>query len=184
MNSNDYEIFTQNVIQELRDVENVTVYHLKEYIGRISQRKIKVDVSFETSVIGSSILVLVECKYYKNVVDVGEVEEFHSKLDDIGAHKGIVITTQGFQEGAIKTAKGRGIALATLNPELANHGLCYISKSYNPNNKKNYEETIFRGNFKPWDNYEGKSSDIGYQIDNAERMVNILKLSVMNELRR
>lgn len=182
MYSEDYEIFTKDVIQELMSAESVKVYHLKEYIGRISQRKIKTDVSFETSVLGSTILVLVECKYYKKVIDVSEVEEFHSKLDDIGAHKGIVITTIGFKDGAIKTAKGRGIALAILNPELSNKCLQYITKSYKQNDIRNNRFILFQGNFKPWGRFNDKRYEAGFQFNNAERMLNILRLSMFDEI--
>jgi hypothetical protein len=68
----------------------------------------------------------VECKHYKKKVPVDDVEEFHSKIDDIGAHKGIVITTVGFQVGAIKTAKARGIALALLTTEAQPGEIPYI----------------------------------------------------------
>jgi hypothetical protein len=110
--SQDYESFVQRIIESLVGVD---VFHEKEYEGRITGRKIKVDVSFVLSIAGgASLLVLVECKHYSHGVPVDDVEEFHSKLDDIGAQKGILITTVGFQEGAVKAAQGRRIALALL----------------------------------------------------------------------
>lgn len=109
-----YVVFTQLVIEEL---VGVTVHHHRVFKGRISQRDIKIDVSFNYSVAGSNLLFLVECKCYNHSVPVDDVEEFHSKIDDIGAHKGIMISTIGFQEGAIKAATGRGIALALLTKD-------------------------------------------------------------------
>jgi len=110
--SQDYESFVQRVVESLVGVD---VFHGKEYEGRITGRKIKVDVSFVLSIAGgASLLVLVECKHYGHRVPVDDVEEFHSKLDDIGAQKGILVTTIGFQEGAVKAARGRRIALALL----------------------------------------------------------------------
>lgn len=110
--SQDYESFVQRVIESLVSVD---VFHGKEYEGRITGRKIKVDVSFVLRIAGgASLLVLVECKHYGHRVPVDDVEEFHSKLDDIGAQKGILVTTVGFQEGAVKAARGRRIALALL----------------------------------------------------------------------
>lgn len=59
-----------------------------------------------------------ECKNYPNhPVTVDEVEEFHSKLTQVGAHKGTVVTRFGFQAGAIAFAKSRGIGLMTLNKQ-------------------------------------------------------------------
>ncbi len=109
--SDAYEEFVQQVMAALTGAQ---VHHKKPYVGRISHREIVVDVSFETSVAGARLLCLVECKCYAHAVSVDEVEEFHSKLDDIGAHKGIMVTTIGYQEGAVKVAEGRGIALAVL----------------------------------------------------------------------
>ena len=95
----------------------------------MSQREIKVDVSFNYDIAGANLLFLVECKCYSHKVPVDDVEEFHSKLDDIGAHKGILITTRGFQDGAIKTARGRGIALAMLTTEHQPGELKYVVNS-------------------------------------------------------
>jgi hypothetical protein len=95
--SDSYEQFTQQVISSL---VGVTVHHQRVYTGRVSQRDIKVDVSFNYQIAGADLLFLVECKCYAHSVPVDDVEEFHSKIDDIGAHKEIMVTTVGFQEGA------------------------------------------------------------------------------------
>jgi hypothetical protein len=66
----------------------VDVFHGKSYEGRITGRKIKVDVSFTLSIAGGAkLLVIVECKNYNHRVPVDDVEELHSKIDDIGAQK-------------------------------------------------------------------------------------------------
>jgi len=124
--SENYETFVKCVFERLVGVE---VHHQREYIGRVSRRKIIVDVSFEYDVAGAKLLFLVECKHHARKVSVEDVEEFHSKFDDIGAHKGIVVTTVGFQSGAVKTAVGRGIALAVLTEEAEREGLIYIANS-------------------------------------------------------
>jgi predicted helicase len=94
------------------------VFEGRACVGRISGRNIKVNVSFVLSIAGGAdVLVLVECKNYKSKVPVDDVEEFHSKLDDIDAQKGILITTIGFQSGAVKAAKCSRIALALLSKE-------------------------------------------------------------------
>lgn len=122
--SHDYETFVQRVVASLVGVE---VFQRKVYQGRITSRKINVDVSFVLKIAGGAdLLVLVECKHYGHRVPVDDVEEFHSKLDDIGAHKGILITTVGFQEGAIKAAIGRRIALALLTPEPQHGEIQYV----------------------------------------------------------
>jgi restriction system protein len=114
MKSAEYEDFIYGVCQALGEEGGATVHRDRAYTGRISGREIKVEVSFEAQLLGARILGLVECKCYKSRVEVSDVEEFHSKGDDIGAHKGIMFTTVGYEAGAVKVAKGRGIALFIL----------------------------------------------------------------------
>jgi hypothetical protein len=126
----DYEQFVRQVVESLVGVE---VFQGKEYEGRITGRKIKVDVSFLLSVAGgANLLIIVECKHYRHRVPVDDVEEFHSKLDDIGAQKGILVTTVGFQDGAIKAARGRRIALARLTTESQPGEIQYIANHARP----------------------------------------------------
>jgi hypothetical protein len=125
--SEEYESFVSQVIASLVGFQ---VFEGRTYVGRISGRNIKVDVSFVLNVAGGAdVLVLVECKHYKSKVPVDDVEEFHSKIDDIGAHKGILITTIGFQSGALKAAKGRRIALALLTKEPQPGEIRYVMAS-------------------------------------------------------
>lgn len=66
-----------------------------------------------------AILVIVECKDYKGAVTVDELEEFHAKLQQIGADntKGLMITRNGrYQRAALRYAMSKGIALARLLP--------------------------------------------------------------------
>jgi len=142
----DYETFVQRVVESM---VGVAVFHAKEYEGRITGRKIKVDVSFVLRIAaGAELLVLVECKNYNHRVPVDDVEEFHSKLDDIGAQKGILITTVGFQEGAIKAARGRRIALALLTKESQPGEIKYVVNRVGPqlNICRPVSQEFFQGN--------------------------------------
>jgi hypothetical protein len=144
----DYETFVQRVVESLVGVD---VFHGKEYEGRITGRKIKVDVSFLLRIAGGAdLLVLVECKSYNHRVPVDDVEEFHSKLDDIGGQKGILVTTLGFQEGAIKAARGRRIALALLTREPQPGEIRYIVNRAGPRIEIRHRvsEEFFQGNIK------------------------------------
>lgn len=136
----EYELFVQKIIKELGAMNP---QHQKEFIGVRTQRSIKVDVSFELTPLGGArTLYIVECKHYNHRVPVDDVEEFHSKLDDIGAHKGIMFTTIGYQSGAIKAARGRGIALAVLTKDRLSNQIDYIVNSdtdYQPFDRPNPE---------------------------------------------
>jgi Restriction endonuclease len=122
--SDEYEMFVAEV---MREVFGVDAIRGKDFVGRVTQRKIKVDAAFELEIAGGArLLCILECKHYKHRVSVADVEEFHSKLDDIGAHKGIMLTTVGYQEGAKKAALGRGIALALLTSESQPGEIAYV----------------------------------------------------------
>ena len=180
MNSEDYEIFVKEVFEELLEDKSVKVYHLKEYTGKVSKRIIKIDISFETQVLGTQILFLVECKHYKNRIDVGEVEEFYSKLNDIGAHKGIMVTTIGYQEGAIKTAKGRGIALVTLSVEASETGLIYSTKSYNIE-KNEKQSKLFVGNVIFNNDFSDSKDNRIFSFKSVNKFIDILRVSIFND---
>ncbi len=46
-----------------------------------------------------------------------EVEEFHDKMRQVGAHKGTIVTRLGFQSSAITYAKSHRIGLMVLQKE-------------------------------------------------------------------
>lgn len=91
-------------------LKDFTVFGSKHYKGK-SGHEHQIDVSAEFKAAGTKILILVECKYYSHNVGIDDVMEFATRLEDIGAHKGILVTTIGFQRGAEKIAKSKGIAL-------------------------------------------------------------------------
>lgn len=95
-------------------------------------------------------MVLVECKSYNHRVPVDDVEEFHSKLDDIGAQKGIMVTTLGFQNGAIKAARGRRIALALLTQKPQPGEISYVVNRAGPRIEfyREVSKEFFQGNIK------------------------------------
>lgn len=57
--------------------------------------------------------MLIECKNYNHPVPVDDVEEFYSKIQQVsGANvKGIIASTNSFQEGAVAFSKSKGIGL-------------------------------------------------------------------------
>lgn len=55
--------------------------------------------------------MIAECKRYTNPVNREKVVILADKVKSLGAHKGILISTSGFQSGAHEYAKKHGIAL-------------------------------------------------------------------------
>ena len=85
--------------------------HRKKVKGSGGEYEIDVVAEFE-ALGGASIVVLIECKYYSssNPIKRDTVMILHDKVQDTGAHKGILFSTSGFQKGALEYAKARGIA--------------------------------------------------------------------------
>ncbi|MDP3148585.1 MAG: ImmA/IrrE family metallo-endopeptidase [Ignavibacteria bacterium] len=98
------------------------LYHKKGYFSKDRQSNIIVDISMEVFLPGAneySLLIIVECKNYKHSVPVDDVEEFFAKIQQIsGANiKGIVVTTNSFQQGALNFSKSKGLGLIRILDE-------------------------------------------------------------------
>ncbi len=63
---------------------------------------------------GVDFVVIVEAKRHKNPIKRELVQVLHSKMQSVGAHKGVMFSTSGFQRGAVDFAKTHGIALVSV----------------------------------------------------------------------
>jgi restriction system protein len=100
--------------------------HLEPIKGTDGQYIIDVTARFEA--LGASFLVLVECKHHKRKVERQDVQVLHSKIESIGAQKGMLFSTAGFQSGAIEYADIHGIALI----QLADGNTSWFTRSATP----------------------------------------------------
>lgn len=89
-----------------------------------TSREIDFDISIETYNPLSkddawTSLIVVECKNYKNKVDISDLDEFQTKLKKVSDSgiKGIMATTSGFTRAEIETAQKEHIALVVFNEE-------------------------------------------------------------------
>jgi restriction system protein len=74
----------------------------------------EIDITVRFTALGANFLVLVECKHYRRPVGREKVQALFAKMQSIGAHKGLMFATNGFQSGAIEFADAHGIALVEL----------------------------------------------------------------------
>lgn len=72
-----------------------------------------VDVMATETVEGIVIRTICECKRWKTSVTQDVVMAFRTVVADSGAHRGYIISTNGFQSGAIAAAKSTNIDLVT-----------------------------------------------------------------------
>jgi restriction endonuclease len=72
------------------------------------------DVTARFQMAGMDFLILFECKRHKTRVKRSDVQILHTKLQSIGAQKGVVVSAAGFQSGALEFAEAHGIACVRL----------------------------------------------------------------------
>lgn len=77
-----------------------------------SSRQIDVSIRFKEAFY--DYLTIIECKDTGRKVEVGEVEAFSKKMEDVGARHGVMVSPHGFQKGGIGTAEFEKIELFTL----------------------------------------------------------------------
>jgi len=120
-NTNTGKKFEEYIYDEIKkDINDKSkVYLYKKYYSLDRQDYITVDIAIEKYVEDKLFgIIIIECKDYKNSLSVDDVEEFHSKLQQIGADntKGVIVTSNGmFQKSAIRYAISKGISLAFCN---------------------------------------------------------------------
>ncbi|MDQ3649384.1 MAG: restriction endonuclease [Acidobacteriota bacterium] len=109
----EYEKLVQDIYQALHKVEGLdtmNVFHNVKIEGR-SGCKHQIDVYWEVEIVGELYRVAIECKNYKDKVEVGRVRDFFGVLHDIRNIKGILVTKIGYESGALKFADYYGISL-------------------------------------------------------------------------
>jgi hypothetical protein len=72
--------------------------------GRRSGKKRQFDLLIENTILDYSYKTVVEDRFKKRKIDVNAVEAFLNKMIDVGANKGIMISLNGYTDGAIARA--------------------------------------------------------------------------------
>jgi Restriction endonuclease len=119
MNGREYEVLVQEIFQQLLNqdsVGNVLVEHDVRKKGIVTSHQI--DVYWEFSVAGITYRTVVQAKNWAKPVDQGELLKFNAVLSDLpGQPLGIIVTAQGYQEGALEVADAHGIKIYELKQE-------------------------------------------------------------------
>jgi hypothetical protein len=112
----EYEMLVQDIYQTIaneNDANTVNVQHNVKIAGKSGQEH-HIDVYYEFFFMGETHRVIIECKNYSNRVPVGRIRDFQGLLADIGDVKGIFVSKNGFQKGAIAYAQHYDIVLKEL----------------------------------------------------------------------
>src|SRR4051812_23376572 len=99
-----FESFVRDLYAEDPDLE---VEHDVMLTGRSGARR-QIDVKFTHQAGGHTYETLVECKHWKKKVDRQRVDVLAASIEDLGAAKGVMFTTVGYEPGAEDYARQKG----------------------------------------------------------------------------
>lgn len=90
------------------------VFQKKKYYSKDRGGDIVFDISIEVYLPEQdnySLLYLIECKHYAEPIPVNDAEEFFSKMQQVGAHKGAIAASNNFQSGTYNYCQSKKIGL-------------------------------------------------------------------------
>jgi len=135
--SEDWLEYERIVTHELkRHHPTSRVEHNTFLEGYLSQRKRQIDVLLTSEVRGVVTRVVVDCKCINRAIDVPRVESFLGFLRDVRADAGIMVTTVGYSDAAMRRANNDelDVALDVIRREPLSHsqadigGIIYIGR--------------------------------------------------------
>jgi hypothetical protein len=103
------EILVAKIQKQL--APDAEVIHDTRLPGRKSKRLRQIDILVRQRIGQYQMLIVLDCKDYSRPVDVKGVEEFYGLLDDVGAHKGVLVCPKGFTPAAKTRAIGLQVDL-------------------------------------------------------------------------
>jgi restriction system protein len=123
--SNQFEIEVKKLIEESGiGLSEFKTQRLEKIAGPDGAYEIDITARFEA--LGTTFLVLVECKHHKYPIKREVVQILYDRIRATGAHKGMIFATTTFQKGAIEYAQKHGIALI----QIADGKTSCLAKNY------------------------------------------------------
>ncbi len=127
----DFEVFCMNTLEAYAERENLQDFRIAhDQKITADDGTYQIDVLAEYTALGSRHKVIVECKKQSRSVEREIVAALDRKLQSLGAQKGILISTSGFQSGATLYAKKHGIALWQVVDSYIKHISAAASEEY------------------------------------------------------
>lgn len=123
LTATEFERLIVDLFREVADDAGVDVDH--DVTLSSPDGDYQIDAVARFQLMGVDFVVLVECKRHKSPVKREVVAVLRDKIRSLGAQKGILASTSGFQSGAIQYAQIHGIALVDVYDE----SLDYVMRS-------------------------------------------------------
>ena len=110
----DFERLVARVYEIIAQSDGASIVSADEVIKSVDGGR-QFDVVIRTRILGEELTTIVECKDYGRPANVTIVDALHSKMADINANKGIIVSRNGFSKTARQKAKRLGISLCTID---------------------------------------------------------------------
>ena len=128
----EYEQFVNNYFRDRFPSANIE--HNVSKVGISSNTNRQIDILVNQHICGYSIEIAIECKNWKKKLDVADVEQFVSKLNDLKITKGAMVSQKGYTKAAKRLANSHGhIQLHVLKTEELDAFTGFWGNPYNGN---------------------------------------------------
>lgn len=166
--------------------ENCKVYRKKGYYSSRRKKDIIFDLSIEVTPAKAdkpTLLYLIECKKYSSTIPVDDVALFAKYISEINdyAIKGVFITNNKLQSGAIEEITSHGIMLIEVDDE--NYNIIHYKNEKQKNQTEDFDSVIINAIQKSLlpDNIEGLRRLSAKQIDEiASNFINDFRPEILN----
>jgi len=157
MTPTEFELHAKSLLEKSgNEIVNWNIQHNQKEKGYDGDYQI--DIKVTVNFLGVDIIILVECKHYKSNITREKLQILREKLNSLGAHKGIVMSINGFQSGAVRYAEAHGIALI----EVKDGSMRYETKYMTMNDFRTSRHNPYESNDEPIF-YWIESSSTGYK---------------------
>ena len=133
----EFEKLCLDILKGYAESENLKDFSIQHNVRvPVDDGTYQIDIYASFSAMGVEFKVIAECKRYSVPVSREKVAVLADKVRSLGAHKGIMISTCGFQSGAYEYAKKHGIALL----QVINREAVHIINAATPETKEQQNE--------------------------------------------
>lgn len=133
----EFEELCLEILKSYAEAEHLSDFSIQHNVSiQVDDGTYQIDIYARFIAMGVEFKVIAECKRYSSSVSREKVAVLADKVKSLGAHKGIMIATCGFQSGAYEYAKKHGIALL----QVINRNVLYIMNAANPETEEQEQE--------------------------------------------
>jgi Restriction endonuclease len=101
----DWKQYEQEIEHHFRtEYPTATITADAKLPGKLSKIDRQIDLLIEAQICDMRFRIIIDAKHYNRKIDVKDVEEFLSMVRDVGAHKALMISPEGYTNAAMERA--------------------------------------------------------------------------------